>query len=65
MKLTLDLVDLLEVKANRVSFNQDLRDRGLDLRLIYLSPSQVETFDSFSTDLNLQVDDDGFVSVRS
>lgn len=64
MQLSLDLVDLLSAQPNRRSLNEDFRRAGSDLRVIHLSPEQLETFDSFGTDIPLEIDADGFVGVK-
>jgi len=64
MQLCLNLVDLLSVPEHRRSLNEDFRRSDSDLRIIYLSPAQVESFDSFMTDLELEIDNDGLIGVR-
>lgn len=63
MQLNLDLVDLLEVKDHRRSLNEDFKRSGSDLRVLHLSPSQLDSFDSFNTGLNLEIDSDGLIGV--
>jgi hypothetical protein len=50
--------------ALRRSLNADFKGAGLDLRVIHLSPDQLETFDNRFVDLELQIDDDGIISPR-
>lgn len=63
MNLVLDLTSLLNVKAHRESLNRDLQDAGCDVRVIRLSPTQLEDFDHSPTDLDLMIDDDGVIGV--
>jgi len=63
MILNLDLVDLLRNPVTRRSLNSDLKAAETDLRVLYLSPDQLDSFDSFGSDIPLGIDSDGLIGV--